>query len=230
MAAWSGLGYYRRARSMHATAKKVVRDFGGHFPNSSTELRQLPGIGRYTAAAIASIAFSQPCAAMDGNVKRVLTRFFGNANQMDGELWRLAESLLSRHRPGDFNQALMELGATVCLPEPRCERCPLFRWCAMRGRFAVAQLPARKKRSQTCALILQHGLVWLLRRPTGESLMPGMWELPGLAANVRSNVVLWRLRPMSASSLYRHRRIRPEIRIRAPGSSSRGWNRFRLPG
>ncbi len=194
MAAWSGLGYYRRARSMHAAAKKIVRDFGGHFPNSSAGLRRLPGIGRYTAAAVASIAFNEACAVMDGNIKRVLTRFFGNANQTDGELWRLAESLLSRRRPGDFNQAMMELGATVCLPEPKCGRCPLFRWCATRGSFAVAQLPVRKKRSQTCALMLQRGLVWLVQRTAEERLMPGMWELPGMAPNVGSNGALWKLR------------------------------------
>src|SRR5229473_6174954 len=115
LAAWSGLGYYRRARMLHAAAKKIVSEHTGKFPASAKELRGLPGIGRYTAAAIASIAFGEPAAVVDGNVKRVLGRVVGQ-NLAGQELWQTAEELLSPQRPGDFNQAMMELGATVCLP------------------------------------------------------------------------------------------------------------------
>jgi A/G-specific adenine glycosylase len=125
LAAWSGLGYYRRARMLHAAAKKIVQEHGGKFPTSVEDLRALPGIGRYTAAAIASIAFEQPVAVVDGNVERVVQRVQGKNLAGEG-LWRTAEELLDRRRPGDFNQAVMELGATVCLPrEPPCLLCPV---------------------------------------------------------------------------------------------------------
>src|SRR5580704_14564302 len=115
LAAWSGLGYYRRARMLHAAAKRIVKEHGGKFPGGAEDLRALPGIGRYTAAAIASIAFGQPVAVVDGNVERVLQRVHGK-NMAGEELWRAAGELLSQQRSGDFNQAMMELGATVCLP------------------------------------------------------------------------------------------------------------------
>ncbi len=133
LAAWSGLGYYRRARMMHAAAKVIVKEHGGRFPGTVAELRALPGIGRYTAAAIASIVFSAPAAVVDGNVERVLGRVLGTG--LAGEtFWQTAEALLSRRRPGDFNQAMMELGALVCLPrQPKCSVCPVFSLCATRG-------------------------------------------------------------------------------------------------
>src|SRR6266852_2892744 len=133
LAAWSGLGYYRRARMLHAAAKVVVKKHQGSFPGTAAGLRDLPGIGRYTAAAIASIAFNAPTAVVDGNVERVLGRVFGD-NLPEEDLWQAAENLLSRARPGDFNQAMMELGATVCLPrQPRCSICPVFDLCVTRG-------------------------------------------------------------------------------------------------
>jgi A/G-specific adenine glycosylase len=126
LAAWSGLGYYRRARMMHAAARVIVKQHAGKFPGSIADLRALPGIGRYTAAAISSIVFNTPVAVVDGNVERVLGRVFGSS--LAGErLWQTAEALLSPKRPGDFNQAMMELGATVCLPrQPQCSICPVF--------------------------------------------------------------------------------------------------------
>src|SRR5690348_15098757 len=141
LAAWSGLGYYRRARMLHAAAKEVVNDRGGEFPKSAEDLRLLPGIGRYTAAAVASIAFDEPVAVVDGNVERVLRRMTGT--HLAGEdLWRAAGELLHRQRPGDFNQAMMELGATVCLPrEPRCLLCPISDLCATRGELQRTQKP-----------------------------------------------------------------------------------------
>jgi A/G-specific adenine glycosylase len=195
LAAWSGLGYYRRARMLHAAAKIIVREHGGKFPTSEPGLRTLPGIGRYTAAAIASIAFGEPVAVVDGNVERVLQRISGK--RLSGEeLWTAAESLLDAKRPGDFNQAMMELGATVCTPRsPACLTCPVTELCATRGELAATAKPARqKKREIHYALNLRgdrrnedlrkgdhrNGEVFLVQRPRNASLMPGMWDLPEL--------------------------------------------------
>src|SRR5208282_5439296 len=133
LAAWSGLGYYRRARMLHAAAKVIVRELGGEFPASEEALRELPGIGRYTAAAIASIAFGEPVAVVDGNVERVLQRLSGK--RLAGEeLWEASTHLLDAKRPGDFNQAMMELGAVVCTPRaPACLTCPVAELCATHG-------------------------------------------------------------------------------------------------
>jgi A/G-specific adenine glycosylase len=130
LAAWSGLGYYRRARAMHECARRLVAEHHAQFPMTAEQLRKLPGIGRYTAAAIASIAFEQPQAVLDGNVERVLWRLLGKPLARP-QAWSTAQQLLDRRRPGDFNQAMMELGATICLPgRPNCAACPLHRWCA----------------------------------------------------------------------------------------------------
>ena len=138
LAAWSGLGYYRRARMLHAAAKKIVKEHGGKLPGKAEDLLALPGIGRYTASAIASIAFDEPVAVVDGNVERVLQRVHGK-NLAGEDLWRAAGDLLSRQRPGDFNQAMMELGATVCLPrQPQCLLCPVSDLCATRGELQRA--------------------------------------------------------------------------------------------
>lgn len=177
LAAWSGLGYYRRARMLHAAAKKIVK--AGRFPATAVELQALPGIGRYTAAAIASIAFDQPVAVVDGNVERVLQRLSGK--QLTGEsLWRTAQEMLSPDRPGDFNQAMMELGATVCLPrQPKCSQCPVSEMCATRGELPAPVRGVRqKKRSIQYALDRRNGSVFLVKRPATASLMAGMWELP----------------------------------------------------
>ena len=119
LAAWSGLGYYRRARMLHAAARKIVKDLAGMFPTNAEGLRALPGIGRYTAAAIASIAFDEPVAVVDGNVERVLQRLLGR-NLAGQETWQAAQGLLGRQRPGDFNQAMMELGLRCVCPAHRC--------------------------------------------------------------------------------------------------------------
>ena len=182
LAAWSGLGYYRRARMLHAAAKVIVRERGGKFPASEEELRTLPGIGRYTAAAIASIAFDEPVAVVDGNVERVLQRVAGK--RLAGEeLWTAANHLLDTKRAGDFNQAMMELGAVVCTPRaPECLTCPVVDMCATRGELAAAETPApQKKREIHYALDVVDGKVLLVRRAQSASLMPGMWELPELA-------------------------------------------------
>ncbi len=182
LAAWSGLGYYRRARMLHAAAKVVVRELDGKFPQTVEGLRDLPGVGRYTAAAIASIAFGEPVAVVDGNVERVLQRFSGR--RLAGEdFWLAAEGLLDCERPGDFNQAMMELGATVCTPrEPACLTCPVMELCATRGEIARAANTARqKKREVHYALACRDGAVFLVQRARDARLMAGMWELPELA-------------------------------------------------
>jgi A/G-specific adenine glycosylase len=184
LAAWSGLGYYRRARMMHAAAKVVVREHGGNFPASEEGLRTLPGVGRYTAAAIASIAFGEPVAAVDGNVERVLQRVAGNRIAGE-ELWTAANHLLDARRPGDFNQAMMELGAVVCTPRaPACLTCPLIETCATRGELTLdAKAVPRKKREIHYALNyrnapIRDSEVFLVQRARDASLMAGMWELP----------------------------------------------------
>ncbi|MGD0792780.1 MAG: A/G-specific adenine glycosylase [Terriglobales bacterium] len=130
LAAWSGLGYYRRARMLRQAAQQIAEQHGGCFPQTAEALQTLPGIGRYTAAAIASIAFAEPVAVVDGNVERVLQRLIG-VNLTTPQTWQHAQALLANSRPGDFNQAMMELGATVCLPRPpKCPECPLQKLCA----------------------------------------------------------------------------------------------------
>ena len=179
LAAWSGLGYYRRARMLHTAAKVVVRERGGKFPESAQDWRTLPGIGRYTAAAIASIALAEPVAVVDGNVERVLQRLAGK--HISGEqVWTLAETVLDRNRPGDFNQAMMDLGATVCTPRaPSCLMCPLLKSCATRGQLpSVGKAPRQTKRDMHYALSRRNGSIFLSQRSSNARLMAGMWELP----------------------------------------------------
>lgn len=184
LAAWSGLGYYRRARMLHASAKCIAGELHGEFPCTAEGLKQLPGIGRYTAAAVASIAFDEPVAVVDGNVERVLRRFFASDLPQE-KLWQSAGTLLDRSRPGDFNQAMMELGATVCTPRaPACLTCPVMDLCATRGELAPAPKPPRqKKREIHFALARRNGSVFLTQRSHNARLMASMWELPELSAS-----------------------------------------------
>jgi len=178
LAAWSGLGYYHRARSMHQAAKVIVRERQGEFPRTAEEWSKLPGIGRYTAAAIASIAFGEAVAAVDGNVERVLGRMFGRDTGKKNA-WQRAESLLDRARPGDFNQAMMELGATICTPRaPQCALCPLDAWCKSHGADDRRPQTPRKRKQLRYALARKDRAVLLVQRPETASLMAGMWELP----------------------------------------------------
>ncbi len=181
LAAWSGLGYYRRARMLHAAAKKIVKERAGKFPLTAEELRALPGIGRYTAAAIASIAFREAAAVVDGNVERVLRRVAGE-NLSGKSLWQVAGRLLDRKRPGDFNQAMMELGATVCLPrQPKCQLCPVNPLCVTRGEQPLLRKATRQhKREIHYVLNIRGRSVRLVQRSSHASLMPSMWELPEL--------------------------------------------------
>ncbi len=190
LAEWSGLGYYRRARNLHTTAKIIVRE--GKFPATAQDWMNLPGIGRYTAAAIASIAFAEAVAVLDGNVERVLRRLLGGLPAR-ANLWSTAENLLDRDRPGDFNQAMMELGATLCLPvEPRCDDCPISKFCRTRGPGISAVRPSRQVRREIYFSLAQHaGSVSLIRRAKSESLMPRMWELPKIASPRASDQTLF---------------------------------------
>ena len=181
---WSGLGYYRRARFLHQGARAVVHDYGGRMPQSSEGLRKLPGIGEYTSAAIASIAFGEPIAVVDGNVERVVLRLLGPETK-GARLQAAVDGLLDRARPGDFNQAMMELGATVCLPRnPLCLHCPVRKFCHTRGEHPVA--PRKPIESVAIAYALARRVrggaasVLLLQRPQSATVMPGMWELPQL--------------------------------------------------
>jgi A/G-specific adenine glycosylase len=182
LAAWSGLGYYRRARMLHVAAKTIVKEHEGKFPGSAEELRALPGIGRYTGAAVASIAFDQPVAVVDGNVERVLQRVHGK-NLSGEKLWRVAGEMLSRQRPGDFNQAMMELGATACLPrQPRCLLCPVSDLCVTRGELRRPRKATRQtKRDIHYTLACRNGSIFMVKRSKAAMLMPGMWELPEAA-------------------------------------------------
>jgi A/G-specific adenine glycosylase len=199
LAAWSGLGYYRRARLLHVAARLVARERKGIFPKTSAEWRDLPGIGRYTAAAISSIAFGETTAVVDGNVERVLQRLLGIRLEGEG-FWREAGALLDPHRPGDFNQAMMELGATVCTPRaPACLTCPVVQLCATRGEGQFGGTISRQARKEIdLALHRRNGEVLLVQRPPNARLMAGMWELPHL----NSDEVLPAQRPSQSSPLF----------------------------
>jgi A/G-specific adenine glycosylase len=186
---WEGLGYYRRARQLHAAAREVVADHGGDFPRTVEALRRLPGIGRYTAGAIASIAFDVRAPIVEANSRRVLARLVGHAAPVggaagDGPLWEVAERLVPAREPGLFNQALMDLGAGVCTPEqPLCNRCPLAEACvALRtGRVAEIPAPAPRKAAriirETAVVERRAGKVLVVRREAGE-WWEGLWDFP----------------------------------------------------
>lgn len=192
---WSGLGYYRRARMLHAAAKEIARDHGGHLPRGSTELRRLSGVGAYTAGAVASIAFGERAAVVDGNVARVLARLYAIEGDLKGSrvrarLWQIAERLVPEGPgdPGDWNQALMELGATVCLPRvPRCDECPVRASCVARAAGLAHELPTtspkrRLRIVRSVAIVLASRKAVLLARRRAGALFGGLWEPPGIEA------------------------------------------------
>ena len=187
---WAGLGYYRRARNLLKAAQLVAQERDGQLPTDATALRRLPGVGRYTAGAVASIAFGKRAPVLDGNVKRVLARLFQIESAIDAprtiaRLWALAEELVPRTRPGDFNQAVMELGALVCLPKnPACSRCPVRRWCSAESSGRQHDLPLRRPKRRVpqieavAAAVCKNGRILMVKRPADE-LLGGLWELPG---------------------------------------------------
>jgi len=182
LAAWSGLGYYRRARMLHAAAKVVVREHGGEFPRTAAALRELPGVGRYTAAAISSIAFGEPVAVVDGNVERVLQRMRASAfpAKRSGSGWRSAQSRTAR-RLQSGHHGVGSYG--VHARAPACLTCPVVEMCATRGELEGSAKAARqKKREIHYVLDCRDGEVFLVQRARNASLMPGMWELPEVAS------------------------------------------------
>jgi A/G-specific adenine glycosylase len=196
LTAWSGLGYYSRARNLHRAAKQmtagsVVARLPARLPAKYEEIRSLPGVGPYTAAAIASIALSLPHAAVDGNAIRVISRLTNDASEITSlnARRRFAEEaarLLDRRRPGDFNQAIMELGATICLPRtPACGRCPAAKFCAARAAGTERELPVKLKKREArdvpldLAILQRDDCVFLIRRSPSERRLADFWELPG---------------------------------------------------
>lgn len=186
---WQGLGYYRRARHLHAAARAIVARHGGHVPQTLAELRALPGVGRYTAGAIASIAFDRAVPLVDGNVARVLSRWFTLIDPIDQpaarrRLWSLAEQLVPGEAPGDFNQAMMELGALVCVPRgPACLMCPVASLCEARKHGQTDQLPVRGKRPTPRTVThhvvaVTHGGDLLFEQRPAAGLWANMWQMP----------------------------------------------------
>jgi A/G-specific adenine glycosylase len=191
LAAWAGLGYYTRARNLHRCANVVVRELNGRFPEHESGLRALPGIGPYTAAAIAAIAFGQPSTPVDGNIERVIARLFGIETPLPAakpELKRLAATLTPAVRAGDYAQAMMDLGATVCTPRrPSCLMCPLAGNCRARADGTTGVLPRRSPKPErpqrhgaAFVALREDGHVLLRRRPA-QGLLAGMVEVPGTA-------------------------------------------------
>ena len=186
---WEGLGYYRRARQLHAAAKRVMDEFGGEFPGTAAALRALPGIGRYTAGAIASIAFDQPEPIVEANSRRVIARLVGHDGPLGGAagdepIWEAARAFVPRRHPGRFNQALMDLGAVVCTPNrPLCGTCPLAESCVARRDGRVDEIPRRAERRatkelrETAVVASRAGRVLVVQRAAGE-WWAGLWDFP----------------------------------------------------
>lgn len=188
---WEGLGYYSRARNLHRAAKIVAEEYGGEFPNTAEALQELPGIGRYTAGAIASIAFDESAPVLDGNVIRVFARLFDISEDVSqtktkNDLWNIAEVLVPAKNPGDYNQALMELGRTVCKPRnPLCEECPIRDYCRAYAENLQNERPVKKKRAPTPHYDVTAGLIrngdgqLLIAKRLDDALLGGLWEFPG---------------------------------------------------
>jgi A/G-specific adenine glycosylase len=189
---WEGLGYYRRARQLHAAAQKIVAERGGEFPRTVAELRELPGIGRYTAGAIASIAFDERAPILEANTIRLFSRLIAYrddplATAGQRVLWQVAEDILPRQKSAEFNQALMELGSLICIPsEPKCGSCPLCTLCAARLAGAEQQIPIPKARKvytevrEAAVIVRKNGSV-LMRQCGREERWAGLWDFPRFA-------------------------------------------------
>ena len=190
LALWEGLGYYSRGRNLLKAAKMVRDEMEGQLPQTMEELQRLPGIGRYTAAAIASIAYNLDIAAVDGNIRRVISRLFdiiepARSTQSERKIWSLAQAHLPPGQASDYNQAMMDLGATICTPkDPNCDQCPVAEFCLAFQRGVQAERPVKKPRkvtphlTVTAAVIRQDGRVLLAKRPS-SGLLGGLWEFPG---------------------------------------------------
>jgi A/G-specific adenine glycosylase len=250
---WAGLGYYSRARNLQRAARVVMEEHGGRLPEEVDALRALPGIGRYTAGAVASIAYDRPAPIVDGNVARVLTRWLGidgdvRSRAVQERLWQEAEQLVRGEDPGSLNQALMELGAVVCTPRaPRCGDCPWTRSCVARAEGRAESLPVKSRAAAprrveaVAAFLERRGRALAVQRPQ-RGLLGGLWELPGgevaagetreqaLARALRENLGLAApgLEPLGAvEHAFSHRLLRLHV-FRAEASPGRvrrrGWD------
>jgi A/G-specific adenine glycosylase len=254
LAAWSGLGYYHRARNLHRGAQHVAERHGGRFPRTLEAALAVPGVGLYSASAILSIAYGQPLPVVDGNVRRVLSRLHALAGpeyRREGPFYNLAEEILDRGQPGSWNQALMELGATVCTPKkPACPACPVRERCRALAQGIVDQLPEGKARRATvdvtvaAALVQRDDTILLVKRPEGR-LLGKMWEIPQTPLEPREDVDLpreleerygLRIEPgplvVRARPAIPHRRIRLEgyrARLRSPVPSDPDRFRWATP-
>ncbi len=199
---WEGLGYYSRVRNLQKAAIIIMEDYDGRMPESYETLLTLPGIGEYTAGAIASIAFGQPVPAVDGNVLRVMKRIAGSYDDITKtavkkELWRDITAILPEDRPGDFNQALMELGAVVCLPngKPLCDKCPVMHLCKAFHEDIVMQLPIKpakkeRRKEERTILLLEYQNRYAIRKRLAKGLLAGLWELPGIENKLNKEELL----------------------------------------
>jgi len=254
---WAGLGYYSRARNLQRAARTLLEQHAGRLPDSAQALRELPGVGRYTAGAVASIAFDREEPIVDGNVARVLSRLYDIREDLrrpaaQARLWDAAGELVRGPSPGDLNQALMELGATLCTPRaPRCGDCPVSRSCAAFASGEPEALPVRGPRAApreveaVAALLVRRGRALAVRRPP-KGLLGGLWELPGgdllpgeapaagLRRLLRERVGLRTLRPRPVGALqhlFTHRRLRLHLyrcdtgpgRVRLVGFDAHRW-------
>ena len=250
-ALWSGLGYYARARNLRRAAAVVVAEHGGELPQAEDALRELPGVGPYTAAAVAAIAFGAPTFALDGNAMRVLARLFRVETRIDlpatrARLHRLGLDQVPRRRAGDFNQAVMELGATVCTPRrPRCEVCPLRAGCGARAAGLTETLPRKAARAArpiarvVCVCVTDGARVLMVKRPAG--LLAGTWALPdgesergaepsaeiarrvAAGAGVRTTAIEYR---GAVRHVFTHRDVTAEIfRVKVPARHPAGADR-----
>jgi A/G-specific adenine glycosylase len=199
LALWSGLGYYRRATNLKQAAREIVLRHAGRLPRDFAALRELPGVGDYTAGAVMSIAFGERYSALDANARRVLSRIYTPSDE--AALGNVAARIVPRRRPGDFNQALMDLGATVCLARnPRCAECPVAALCAASRGGRIAKRPAKappRKVQWPLAVIAHNGKI-LLRRRASAGLLAGMWEIPGGEKKPRERIAAALARELGA--------------------------------
>ncbi|MQA88982.1 MAG: A/G-specific adenine glycosylase [Gemmatimonas sp.] len=192
---WEGLGYYSRARNLHRAVREVADRYGGRVPQDPERLRALPGVGRYTAGAILSIAFGREEPVVDGNVRRVFARVFDDPAPKDSGLWFVAERIIPGERPGDLNQALMDFGATVCTSRsPTCGRCPIDLHCRARAAGTVGERPAPRRPRETpiekhSVAVVRHEETLLLVRRPGRGRLGGLWEFPGVSRSPGESIV-----------------------------------------